>query len=134
MSIAYPRFAVLLAGLLLCGVWPALPQDPQKCLPVGIKPDDVVSTQRTRSAAGGDAVKKITVLDTLAELKASCQDGRLFDGNGREIRFYQLKGCWGNPPADYQEILAAQRKELDALKAKYTVVEMTCNPSGSFPY
>ena len=99
----------------------------ERCLPSGIKLTDVVSAQLARP---GKDVKKITVGQKLAEMKAKCKRGKLVDRNGREIRFYRLKGCWGNPPMDYQEILQKQRDELEKLKKKYTVIEMTCNPDG----
>jgi hypothetical protein len=70
----------------------------------------------------------------LDKLDARCRAGKLVDGKNREIRFYQLQGCWGNPPPDYQEILIKQREELEELKRKYTVIEITCNPSGEMPF
>jgi len=54
----------------------------------------------------------------------------LVDAKGTEIRFYQLIGCWGNPPDDYQEQLARQTKELANLRKRYHVIEMTCDSSG----
>ena len=33
--------------------------------------------------------------------------------------------------AGAQEILRKQREEIDKLKQQYTVIEMTCNPSGA---
>jgi hypothetical protein len=41
-----------------------------------------------------------------------------------------VAGCWGNPPENYQEILDEQARKLAQLKKKYTVIEMSCNPSG----
>ena len=55
---------------------------------------------------------------------------KLLDSKLRQVRFYFVQGCWGNPPSDYLEILARQRKEIETLKQTYTVIEMTCNPSG----
>ena len=118
-------------GLLLSLSFSATKQDKlEACLPREIKLTDVVSAQRARPNAGGEAAKKITVKDKLVELKARCKRGKLVDGAGREIRFYHLTGCWGNPPADYQEILERQSTEIEKLKKRYTVIEMTCNPSG----
>lgn len=34
---------------------------------------------------------------------------KLVDGTGREVYFYQLTGCWGNAPFNYQAILAKQQ-------------------------
>jgi hypothetical protein len=41
-----------------------------------------------------------------------------------------MTGCWGNPPENYQQILDEQARKLAQLKKRYTVIEMTCNPSG----
>src|SRR6266496_1379898 len=101
-----------------------------KCLPSEIKPSDVVSAQTAKPGSDGGEVKAITVAQKLKQLRARCRKGKLVDANGREIRFYQLVGCWGNPPEDYQEILERQAKELASLRKRYHVIEMTCNPSG----
>jgi hypothetical protein len=100
------------------------------CLPEGIKADSVVSTKIVRSSQGGRTIEKVTVEQKMRELRARCRNKKLVDSRGREIRFVTLEGCWGNPPADYQEILSKQREEIEKLKKRYTVVEMTCNPSG----
>jgi hypothetical protein len=96
-----------------------------KCLPADIKLSDVVETTN-----GGS--HKITAEEKLNALKATCNiDNKLVDGNGKQIVFYHLTGCWGYPPPNYQEILQKQRGEIDRLKQQYTVIEMTCNPSGT---
>jgi len=93
------------------------------CVDRNIDLSDVVS-------ASIDGSSRITVKDKLSVLKARCRRGKLVDARGRQIRFYHLVGCWGNPPLNYQEILERQRKDLADLKKKYAVVEMTCNPNG----
>jgi hypothetical protein len=100
------------------------------CLPSDIKLTDTVSAQIIRSDASGNVIKRLNVKESLSALKARCRRGRLVDGRGREIYFYRLTGCWGNPPANYLEILEHQRNELSNLKKRYTVVEMSCNTSG----
>jgi hypothetical protein len=102
-------------------------QDPCKCLPQDIQRTDVVTAQLKRPGRPGATV---TVEQKLKEIKARCRNGKLVDAVGKPIYFYHLQGCWGNPPADYQEILSAQQKELEKLRKKYHVIEMTCNPSG----
>lgn len=97
------------------------------CLPKDVKSSDVVSS---RLVGSSKVVKKTTVRERLIQLKASCRKGKLVDAAGREIRFFRLEGCWGNPPADYQEILQKQSEELEKLRKRYTVIEMTCNPEG----
>jgi len=103
-----------------------------KCLPADIKLSDVVDATSTGYANGIPVgLHKVTVEQTLNELKATCNsDNKLVDGNGKQIIFYHLTGCWGNPPYNYQDILQKQRDEIDKLKQRYIVIEMTCNPSG----
>ena len=95
---------------------------PYTCLQKDIKLKDVVTYD--------PGAKKVTVKDKLTKLKARCRHGKLIDRRGRPIYFYALKGCWGNPPARYQEILNGQKEEIRKLKKRYTVIEMTCNPDG----
>jgi hypothetical protein len=116
---------VLLVGFFMAAVIPA--SDPYSCLPKGIKRRDVVSAEMHIS---GKAGKKITVEQKLKELKARCRKGKLVDANGKEIYFFHLQGCWGNPPEDYQEILRQQAGKLEKLRLRYRVIEMTCNPEG----
>ncbi len=122
------RFAVLSPGVLLfVNLLLTAPKQFQTCLPPGIAATDVVSAQLVKSS---NTVKKTTVAQKLTELKARCKSGRLVDATGKQIYFYRLEGCWGNPPPDYQEILARQDKELKKLRKRYLVIEMTCNPEG----
>ena len=102
---------------------------PLVCLPAGIKPDTVVTSERVM-LKGSTAIRKVTVSQLLTKLRARCKKGKLVDGNSREIYFYRLVGCWGNPPDDYQELLEKQRNELVRLKKKYTVIEIPCNQDG----
>jgi hypothetical protein len=99
------------------------------CLPKGIKGSDVVSVVSPKQIPG-KAKNVITVEQKLAELKAHCKRGKLVDGSGRQIYFFEMTGCWGNPPENYQEILDEQSRKLAQLRKRYTVIEMTCNPSG----
>jgi hypothetical protein len=99
------------------------------CLPGGIKQTDPVSRVGFKPSMQ-NGKRYITVGEKLAELKAHCRKGRLLDGAGREIRFFHLTGCWGNPPEGYQEILDKQARELARLKKRYAVIEMSCNPTG----
>lgn len=110
----------------------ASPSPLAKCLPAGIKLSDIAEAT-SAGYANGQPVgpNKITVEQKLNELKATCNsENKLVDGNGKLIVFYHLAGCWGNPPPDYQEILQKQRGEINRLKQQYTVIEITCNPSG----
>jgi hypothetical protein len=105
------------------------------CLPADIKLTDIVSTKTVNISPivpgnPTSKIEKITVAQTLDRLKASCQRKKLVDRQRREIRFYKLTGCWGNPPSFYQEILAKQSAEIKELQQRHTVISMTCNPSG----
>jgi hypothetical protein len=102
------------------------------CLPAGITPSEVVSAVRVKGPAS-DKVEKTTVQDRLRSLGARCQDGKLVDSAGKEICFFRLVGCWGNPPFNYRDILRRQNEELSKLREHRTVIEITCNPSGLPP-
>jgi hypothetical protein len=95
------------------------------CLPAGVGLEEVVSTPQLNSPTAAPS-KGVTVRETLVRLEAHCKEGKLIAGSGREIRFYRLVGCWGNPPVDYLEQLAQQNQELEKLKKNYTVVEIAC--------
>jgi hypothetical protein len=99
------------------------------CLPDGIKPTDPVSYLMLKPGIR-KGKQFITVGEKLAELRARCRKGKLVDRTGREIRFFQMTGCWGNPPEGYQEILDEQTRELSRLKKRYTVIELSCNSGG----
>ena len=100
--------------------------DVSSCLPNGVSNDTVVSVDM-----GGS--NKVTVGQKLATLNASCNDKQLVDGNKKPITFYNLIGCWGTPPPGYQQSLKNQDAAIKALQSKYTVITLTCNPSG-VPY
>ena len=90
-----------------------------KCLPVDTKLNDVV-----------DEKKNVTVRQVLTNLGAQCTSAlKLVDRTGKEITFFRLTGCWGNPPANYQSILYQQNLRIVELKKHYAVVLMTCNPT-----
>jgi hypothetical protein len=94
------------------------------CLTEGIQLQEIVTAPLSDSAAND---KKATVKQTLQLLKARCRKGKLVDGTGKEIRFFRLIGCWGNPPDDYEAQLRKQAEELDRLRKKYIVVEISCD-------
>jgi hypothetical protein len=108
-------------------------QTDYECLPDDVKPETIVSAVRVTSDLRGK-VKFETVRQRLGKLKAKCKAGKLVGAGGKVIRFYQLQGCWGNPPADYREIMDNQRREIETLKKKYIVIEITCNSTGEMPY
>jgi hypothetical protein len=93
------------------------------CLPSETKLDDIVSRDTNNPP--------LTVAQKLKQMGASCNTkNKLVAKNGKPIYFYRLTGCWGNPPQNYQEILAEQRRKIAELEKTYEVVQMTCNPTG----
>jgi hypothetical protein len=100
-----------------------------RCLPKGITGSDVVSVVFVKPVQG-KAENVVSVDKKLTELKAHCKRGKLVTASGREIYFFQMAGCWGNPPENYQEIFDEQTRKLAQLRKRYTVIEMPCNPSG----
>lgn len=97
------------------------------CLPQDVKADEVIAIEPDVKGGSG---RQITVGGKLKQLRARCRGRKLVDPRGKKIYFYRLTGCWGNPPADYEEILENQREELARLRRRYRVVEISCNPSG----
>ena len=98
------------------------------CLPAGIDLEEIVSGPPVKSET--NTSKPATIRQVLVRIKAHCKKGKLVDATGREIYFFRLIGCWGNPPADYEEQLASQQQELERLRKKYTVIKISCNQSG----
>jgi hypothetical protein len=95
----------------------------QSCLPSDIKPSEIVASDSNKTDR---ASKPETVRDRLTQLKARCRQGKLTDSRGKQIYFLRLIGCWGNPPADYEEQLEEQRTKLRELQKKYTVIQIPC--------
>ena len=120
-------FLAALSPLSASSAPPACNCNTDACMPPGIQSSDVVSSQAAKS---GGKVVTVTVAQKLKALRARCRKGKLVDAKGTEIRLYQLVGCWGNPPDDYQEQLERQAKELAKLRKRYRVIEMTCDSSG----
>jgi hypothetical protein len=114
----------MLLTLLCSSSLPSKDQPWKACLPSDVNADEIVTVEQTKSSGGSQV--KVTVGETLTKLKARCKRGKLVDAAGKEIRFFHLIGCWGNPPEDYQEQLDKQSRELKNLKKKYTVIEIQC--------
>jgi hypothetical protein len=95
-----------------------------KLLPPDVRLDTV-------SECGFDGSNKRTVEDELIRVKARVgKDGVLQDNFGKPIEFFHLTGCWGNPPANYLQILDEENRRLEELRKTHTVITLTCNPSG----
>lgn len=121
-------FWMILVGFAFLNSTALRGQDPCACLPPDISSTDVVTA--SVQVPGRRHGARVTVRQKLNEIRAHCRKGKLLDARNKPIYFYRLQGCWGNPPADYQEILSQQSKELEKLKKRYHVIEMTCNPTG----
>ena len=121
-----PLLILILIWLLISPIMDTSKTDPfRACLPAEISSEMIISEEPT--PASSEAAKKPrTVRQKLVELKAHCKNDKLIDDKGKEIRFVQLLGCWGNPPEDYQEQLDRQKAEITKLKTKYTVIEIAC--------
>ena len=109
----------LFAILLLSSFFSANASDSISCLPKDVTQDTLIS-------GGGSAQKAATVREALGRIGARCEGGKLIDKTGREVYFVHLLGCWGNPPQNYQELLASQAREIESLKQRYTVLEIPC--------
>ena len=103
---------------------PAQPNSSQKsrfdCLPKDVHLDDVVTYRKTTKG-------NVTVEKTLIQMKAQCRNRKLVDAKRREIRFFR-PSCWGNPPADYQDIQQRENAELQKLKRTFAVIVFGCDP------
>ena len=93
------------------------------CLGDEFKSTDIVSYKEKRKGSG----EFITIEDKLIEMKAQCKKGKLVDSKGREIKFFKF-ACFGNPPADYDEIRQKENEELEKLQKDYTVIILECDP------
>ncbi len=94
------------------------------CLPAGVNLDSRISVDP--STAKKPLKSRTTVREELRHLNARCKRGKLVDRGSRPIQFYTLIGCWGNPPEDYQEVLAKQEADIKQLERKYTVIRVPC--------
>jgi hypothetical protein len=120
---------LLCVVILIAGASQTVPGKPrwQECLPADVSADEVIGVEQTDK---NQTKKEITVKSKLSQLGARCRGKRLVDARGRQIQFYRLTGCWGNPPENYQEIMDNQQRELAQLRKRFRVVEISCNPSG----
>jgi len=93
---------------------------PVACLPPDVKTSEI-------AVYGSNGKRNVTVADKVKELKGRCSNGMLVGPDKKEIRFFRVT-CWGNPPSDYQMVQAEERRKLEALKAKYAVIVIRCDP------
>lgn len=117
--------AAFVVSVLCCTFTPAQRNGFDGCLPAGISSETIVLVQPSKSTSR-ITTKRTTVKERLIQLRARCKGGKLRDRAGREIYFYTLIGCWGNPPANYLEILQRQEREIQRLKKRYTLIQIPC--------
>jgi hypothetical protein len=118
----------LLASFLFCPVPAGAVGDLGGCMPSAIDLNSVIVVEDYK-ATRNKPVSQTTIKQRLSQLKARCKRGKLVDGKGKQIYFYSLIGCWGNPPADYLERLQHQAQEIQRLKKRYTVIQIPCAQS-----
>jgi hypothetical protein len=115
----------LIPLLCLCWLLPACGGKPETLsdpwaevvahLPPDVQLDDVV----LNDSPDGEIVR---VGQKLKQVNARAgTDGTLYDGQGREIRFFRFS-VWGNPPENYHEIRRAEHEQLAKLAERYTVI------------
>jgi hypothetical protein len=105
-----------MAGCMLSPVHLAVRPELAHRLPPGITMNDYVETN----------FGKVNVGEKLARLGAyPGQDGGIFDLSGCEIKFFKHYDGGMPPPAG---TLERAQKELQQLKAKYTVIEIRRDP------
>jgi hypothetical protein len=122
---ALPALALMLT--LLTTASGSKSQRFSSCLPEGVKLNSEILEESDGSTRAKGSPK--TVTSKLTELRARCKNRKLVTRTGKEIRIVQLIGCWGNPPADYEEQLQRQERELKELREKYIVIEIPCSPN-----
>jgi hypothetical protein len=116
---------VLLVSFFCC-VAPASARDSlARCLPADVDLARAVVVEQPK-ASKEKSERRTTVGTRLSQLRARCKNGKLLSSTGRQIRFVALLGCWGNPPENYQEMLAEQAKEIERLKKEYLVIQIPC--------
>ena len=123
------RALIVAAAVMTCAIASSHAAG-QSCLPSDVKPTEIVASDSDKQ---DQVTKPKTVKDRLTELKARCRKGKLIDSRGKEIYFFRLIGCWGNPPADYEEQLEEQRVKLRELQKKYTVIQIPCVANPMIP-
>jgi hypothetical protein len=90
-----------------------------RALPDGVRFADYVETDATGY--------KVTVAEKLARLGAHVGgDGKIYDLTGHRIEFFHHYDGGMPLPAGAEE---AARKELEAMKKKYTVIEIRRDPA-----
>ena len=98
-------------------------------LPDGIEPQTKVRKQVKNDKGEVISSEVETVEQRLRELNAKYKGETLFDGTGREIKFFKPL-CRGAAPGfeEAQEARKKKDKELSELEKNYTVIILFCDP------
>ena len=98
-------------------------------LPENIKPETQIRKAIKNNKGETVSFEITTVEKILNELKAFYKNGKLVDGNGREIRFYEplCRGVSRGTEEDEQD-RKAKENELAELEKNNTVVILHCDP------
>ncbi|NNE68549.1 MAG: hypothetical protein HKN33_18425 [Pyrinomonadaceae bacterium] len=106
-----------------------VPADKFENLPDGVKAKDEVKEVVVDDEGQLVSSKIITVEQKLKSLGAGYQDGILVDSKNNQIRFFKpsIRGASEGPEGD-KKFYDLERKRLEDLKAKFTVIEIYINP------
>src|SRR5216684_6557962 len=78
--------AYLIFGMVMLLFAPVIGSGrPLVCLPDGIKPDTIITSEQSRSAGTRTIRRNVTVSQLLTKLRTRCKKGKLVDGKSREI-------------------------------------------------
>jgi hypothetical protein len=99
--------------------------DVGRCVPKDVDLNSLVVSEVSKPTHKSIA-NQVTVKQRLNQLKARCKRGKLVDGKNRPIYLYPMIGCWGNPPDNYLDMLRQQDEEIQRLKKKYVVIQISC--------
>ncbi len=99
-------------------------------LPENIKPDTEVRKDVKNDKGQIVSYEITTVENRLNELKARYRNGKLVDGKGKEIRFFEplCRGVSRGIEGDTED-QKGKEKELAELKKKFTVIVLHCDPT-----
>ncbi len=100
-----------------------------KDLPDGVKLDDEVRVNKYNDEGVVISFETISVEQKLKQIGAKYFDEKLFDKNGKEIRFYKspVRGASQGFEEDERERKRDEKKLME-LKEEFTVIEIFVNP------
>jgi len=118
--------AAFVVSVLCCTFTPAQRNGFDGCLPAGNKFGGDSAGSALEINLSYNQPKGLPSRRDSSSFRARCKGGKLKRSCWQEIYFYTLIGCWGNPPANYLEILQRQEREIQRLKRRYTLIQIPC--------